>query len=131
MIERFNSVGFQFQSGAIQSVTEDIGTTTFTVRFNSKVVRFKVQRSRLWSAPSSSFQFQSGAIQSTDPFFIQNNVAKFQFQSGAIQRVNFPEVEPTICGFQFQSGAIQSFLNLLAQLVHQLCFNSKVVRFKA
>ena len=79
---------FQFQTGAIKSLAEDISYETSTFCFNSKLVRLKVDYlGHLAFCGSDMFQFQTGAIKRKHQVSqIAVSTYVFQFQTGAIKR---------------------------------------------
>ena len=120
---------FQFQSGAIQSdpsaersratmvsipkwcdskISGTLLLSRILLRFNSKVVRFKVNRLSLFSGWWFLFQFQSGAIQSN--FHLMEQTFLLCFNSKVVRFKAFHRLKTSIrlTWFQFQSGAIQS-----------------------
>ena len=123
-------VWFQFQSGAIQSCASVSASSRAGSSFNSKVVRFKAKQERKPGADFGCFNSKVVRFKVCAALFPAALIVLFQFQSGAIQRFFSDCFYCFFVQFQFQSGAIQSNTALTVN-VPDLCFNSKVVRFKA
>ena len=101
-------------------------------RFNSKLVRLEVTRSRKLPSLCRLFQFQTGSIRRTLKTTIHLPPRMFQFQTGSIRSEPDPEAD---------LGTGQSFNSKLVRLevkidglhddIVELSFNSKLVRLEA
>jgi len=98
---------FQFHSGSIQTVKEDSNISQVLVRFNSTLVRFKL---------NSSLIVPTGICVSI-PLWFDSNLRERK------------KVQQPTTKFQFHSGSIQTE-KPAATLQGSYCFNSTLVRFK-
>ena len=121
-------------------------------RFNSNMVRLKVEYLPLTIRVIFAFQFQYGSIKSIMALSQAAATIAFQFQYGSIKRCGHRTRCDASAQFQFQYGSIKSLhppnphhivecfnsnmvrlkgQDLLDLCTHTRCFNSNMVRLKA
>jgi len=77
-------------------------------RFNSTLVRFKPEQSKVIEIQLNAFQFHSGSIQTGAANRVVEIIIKFQFHSGSIQTRTLGVMQASGASFQFHSGSIQT-----------------------
>ena len=122
---------FQFQTGAIKSLSNQDFKVLSETCFNSKLVRLKGGDSHALNSGFISFQFQTGAIKSKPGLTCKNQRGStFQFQTGAIKRrLSAVSVHSRFCSFNSKLVRLKGG-GTTGRQDEPTGFNSKLVRLK-
>ena len=97
---------FQFQTGAIKSLTDMFSVASLGSSFNSKLVRLKEDVNVISSYAGYGFQFQTGAIKS---LLARSRLRLLRGFNSKLVRLKAPSARCLFESweFQFQTGAIK------------------------